>query len=307
MWGELLSLWEKALEVLQIEIDPYIVEAEKMERLMLMTAARNDTKKDQQIEHLERSRAYVREELMLRMKQRDSYAIQMMIAFGGLIGLYYAFEHSSISIPLVLIAAPLISIYFTKLIMYSYNVSNHLGRFMREKIEHRLAILTGFTEDVVEWEQYRKKHLAEITGGVRRWFFLLVNLTICVLIALYSYQVLKDSGNIDITRRYVNLSLSDFEHYPYWLGFLYIFCLPFLFRSEWYEEINKYVLSRNKQESLHDLNNLLKHFNKLIKGWEIEPTDKENKKKYDDFIFAFKKLYEDAEKIDTSNSVNQNY
>jgi len=181
-----------------------------------------EEKKDPYIDHLENTRAQVREELLVRMKQRDTYSVEMIVILGGLVGLTYAIKdqaYNHIIIPLILIITPAMAIYFTKLIMYSYEVSIALGKYMKEVIEPEFAVkfydniqVIHKTEDKVsildklslisqdspkryyeekrkivgevsriEWETYRD---TAIYRGVRKQFFLYV------MMAVYIFDII---------------------------------------------------------------------------------------------------------------------
>ena len=116
------------------------------------------------IAHLESLRADVREEIKKRIEQRDKYSIQLTIALAAIIGFSFARgdQHR------ILIAAPLVSIYFTMLIMYSYQVHKLLAEYLREAIEPALSDLCGTALDL-EWEHYYREHA---TPGIRRTFFI---------------------------------------------------------------------------------------------------------------------------------------
>jgi fatty acid desaturase len=115
------------------------------------------------IAHLETIRQDVRDEVKRRIEQRDKYSIQMTIALGALI----AVSFSTTGLRTVLIAVPLVSIYFTVLILYSYKIHRLLAQYLREEVEPELARLCGTAPDK-EWETYYSKHAVP---GIRRWFF----------------------------------------------------------------------------------------------------------------------------------------
>jgi len=119
------------------------------------------------IDHLERIRLDVRDEIKRRIEQRDRYSIQLTIALATIVAV--AFGPTGFS--KVLIAAPLVSIYFTILILYSYSIHRILARFLRERIEPELARMCG-TSTETEWETYYLT-VANAVPGIRRGFFLI--------------------------------------------------------------------------------------------------------------------------------------
>lgn len=132
------------------------------------------------IEHLEALRKDMRDEIKQRIKQRDQYSIQLTVALAALISIAVTTtttwtnitQISEISIASfahrVLIAAPLISIYFTTLVLYSYRVHKIIANYLREEIEPELAELCG-TPVEKEWEGY---YCANAVPGIRRAFFI---------------------------------------------------------------------------------------------------------------------------------------
>ena len=114
--------------------------------------------------HFETLRHDVRDEVKRRIEQRDKYSIQLSLALAALL----AVSFSTTGLRAVLIAAPLVSIYFTALILYSYRVHHVLAKYLREEIEPELARLCG-TPVNKEWENY---YNTQEIPGIRRQFFL---------------------------------------------------------------------------------------------------------------------------------------
>jgi len=96
--------------------------------------------------HLEKLRDDVRDEIKKRIEQRDKYSIQLTIALGAIVA--FTFRSGSSGSSQALIAAPLVSIYFTVLILYSYRIHKILARYLREEIEPRLAELHEISRDI---------------------------------------------------------------------------------------------------------------------------------------------------------------
>lgn len=135
-------------------------------------------------DHLEALRSDVRDEIKRRIAQRDSYSVQLTVTVGALAGAAFA----RVELERALLAAPLVSIYFTVLILYSYMVHDLLAKYLRETIEPALAEQAG-TEPEDEWEAYYKRHKVP---GIRRTFFLyaLWGVTVLTVVVLY----LRDPG-----------------------------------------------------------------------------------------------------------------
>jgi len=122
-------------------------------------------KRAAQIEHLERLREEARDEIKRRIEQRDKYSIQLTIALGAVVGVAF----SDLRFERVLIVPPLISIYFTVLILYSYRIHAILALYLSSTIEPQLARLCDTKLDW-EWENF---YTAHAVPGIRRGFFLL--------------------------------------------------------------------------------------------------------------------------------------
>ncbi len=133
--------------------------------------------------HFETLRQDVRDEMKRRIEQRDKYSIQLTIALGALVAVSLSTGFGK-----ALVAAPLISVYFTVLILYSYQIHYVLAKYLREEIEPGLAYLYG-TPLEKEWETYYyydyKKNKKREVPGIRRSFFLVALWVIWFLTLLY--------------------------------------------------------------------------------------------------------------------------
>jgi len=147
---------------------------------------------DRAIVHLEKVREDIRDEIKKRIEQRDKYSIQLTIALSTIIAL--AFTKPAYSN--VLIVSPLVSIYFTVLIMYSYEIHRTAARYLRKIIEPELAFLCGTSVDI-EWETYYKKNKVP---GIRHGFFLLMMGIVSILSLAYLWSkntYIKPSADIN--------------------------------------------------------------------------------------------------------------
>ncbi len=89
---------------------------------------------------------------------------------------------------MALVAAPLVSIYFTVLILYSYRVHSVLADYLREQVEPLTANAAG-TPPEVEFETWYR---TRATPGIRRWFFigtLWVLTTLTMTCLLYAERI----------------------------------------------------------------------------------------------------------------------
>ncbi len=148
-------------------------------------------KTERSLQHFQSLRQDIREEMKYRIQQRDTYSIQMTLALGTLVGVAatsVATQTQSTSVASIvnlayraIIAAPLIAIYYTTLILYSYRVHRLLSKYLREVIEPELARLSNVSIDV-EWENWYTKNAVP---GIRKSFFLSSLWLITILSPLY--------------------------------------------------------------------------------------------------------------------------
>lgn len=129
--------------------------------------------------HLETLRSDIRDEVKRRIDQRDRYSIQLTLSLGAIV----AFSFSKDGFRRALIAAPLVSTYFTVLILYSYRIHKLLAKYLREVIEPQLAHASG-TKPGDEWERW---YATQQSPGIRRWFFLLTLWVVAVLTMGYLF------------------------------------------------------------------------------------------------------------------------
>lgn len=138
------------------------------------------------ITHFESIRADIRDEMKKRIEQRDKYSIQLTITLSAIIGIAF----SKPEYRRVLLVAPMLSIYFTILISYSYRIHAVLASYLRDELEPKLAELCG-TERELEWEYYYQHH--EVPG-VRKSFFLITVVVVSVLNFVYLFIVDWNDG-----------------------------------------------------------------------------------------------------------------
>jgi hypothetical protein len=131
------------------------------------------------IAHLEALRQDMRGEIKDRIKQRDTYSIQLTIALAAIAAISVSGGNSAgarLNLQRVLIAAPLVSIYFTTLILYSYRIHGVIAGFLRTQVEPNLAQLCGISPEQ-EWEIYYQRHRVP---GIRKTFFIAALWIICL-------------------------------------------------------------------------------------------------------------------------------
>jgi hypothetical protein len=103
----------------------------------------------EKLPHLEAIREDVRDEVKRRIQQRDQYSMQLTVALGAIaVGAF-----SSNGTPRLFILAPLVVIYFTGLILYSYRIHDMLMSYLQKEIEPEFQALTELPT-AKEWETW---------------------------------------------------------------------------------------------------------------------------------------------------------
>jgi hypothetical protein len=141
----------------------------------------NHSDVDRQILHYQALREDVRTEIKTRIQQRDNFSTQFITALGAIVAVAFAKD----GFEKVILIAPLIVIYYTMQIMYSYRVHDILARYLREEIEPTLTRLCKGNPEH-EWERYYKKNAKP---GIRRKFFIYVMWMVSVGILAYYMNV----------------------------------------------------------------------------------------------------------------------
>jgi hypothetical protein len=118
---------------------------------------------ENKLSHLEALRKDVRDEVKRRIQQRDQYSMQLTVALGAIaIGAF-----SVKGTPRFFVFVPMVSIYFTALILYSYRIHDMLASYLRSEIEPEFESLCNIPVRK-EWETW---YGGRRRPGIRRWFF----------------------------------------------------------------------------------------------------------------------------------------
>jgi hypothetical protein len=120
---------------------------------------------DKRINHYEKLREDVRSEIKLRINQRDNFAFQLITTLGVICSVAFAQEGFN----KVIIVAPMLSMYYTMQILYSYRLHDLLAKYLREILEPQLSKLS-MTNPKHEWESY-SFHEKKTNTGIHRSFF----------------------------------------------------------------------------------------------------------------------------------------
>lgn len=107
---------------------------------------------DTRIGHYEQVREDIRHEMKLRMRQRDGFAAQMVV----LLTLLLAAGIADAGYRQALILVPLLSVFYTLQIMFSYRKHDLLARYLREVLEPDLAKLHRI-DPGREWQSFSSK------------------------------------------------------------------------------------------------------------------------------------------------------
>jgi hypothetical protein len=140
---------------------------------------------DHQLAHMESLREDARDEVKRRIQQRDQYSMQLTVALGAIaVGAF-----SAKGTHMLFLVAPLVSIYFTSLILFSYRIHDVLTTYLRDEIEPEFVALSKFPT-AKEWETWYQNSGLKV--GVRRAFFV-VQMWMVTVISL-GYVWYKECG-----------------------------------------------------------------------------------------------------------------
>ena len=130
--------------------------------------------REERLKYLMQTHNAVRGEIQMRISQRDTFAIQFVVAIGAIFTLgFLDFKYS----PILFFLLPLVTIFYSLQILYSYTIHDRCHRFLCEEIEPELGKLLGYEEferNRIMWESYchiDSKQKAIKTPGIRKGFF----------------------------------------------------------------------------------------------------------------------------------------
>lgn len=135
---------------------------------------------DRAINHYEAIRTSAREEILFRIGQRDSFSNYLAASLGTIVTA--AFLSNNI---MVLLAAPFASVFFTSMIIHSYEIHVSIMTYLRGTIEPELARLCG-TRPEYEWEKY---YTTRKTSGIRRQFYIVSMCLVCSFVPVWLFIV----------------------------------------------------------------------------------------------------------------------
>jgi hypothetical protein len=131
------------------------------------------------------------------------------------VGAIVAFAFSKDGFRMALVAAPLVSIYFTVLILYSYRIHTILADYLREQIEPLAAKAAG-TAAGIEFEIWYQDRA---TPGIRRRFFIgtlwvLTILTMAYLLAAERANHSNEMVLLCLTLVYIASAVAVSRNFP---------------------------------------------------------------------------------------------
>jgi hypothetical protein len=155
----------------------------------------------------------IRSEIRQRIEQRDRYSIQLTISLAAI----YAFAFSDHGSLRMLLAAPVASLYYTVLILYSYAIHDIGARYLRERLEPALSQRTVSNEP--GWENYYSR---QERPGIRRHFFLWSHWTVLLvswLVAIIDAVSRRDDPWVEVVMGCVLVIASAILATPdFWRG-----------------------------------------------------------------------------------------
>lgn len=130
--------------------------------------------KEKQLEYLITTHESVRGEIQMRIGQRDSFAVQFLASGSATLALgWMNFKFA----PFLFFLLPLITLFFSVQILYSYTIHDRCHKFLTEEIEPAIANILQFKSykrDRLMWECYCKDEAKRNTiknPGIRKSFF----------------------------------------------------------------------------------------------------------------------------------------
>lgn len=133
---------------------------------------------EERIRYLEMMRSDLRDEVKQRITQRDNYAVQMVVALGVILVGVLSFNGNTI----FLLFAPLVTLYYTFLILASYRVHRKIGDFFRGHLNPEINRICDIPPEL-DWETFYRSTAKKI-GGMRIVFFSRVVMWVVNLISI---------------------------------------------------------------------------------------------------------------------------
>lgn len=128
-----------------------------------------------------------REEIRQRIRQRDLYVIQMMIAVAGVLVASRLMKQETSDLAWLWLTLPLPFFYYSIMSYHSYLIHKQLARYMSDSLEPKIMdVISKESETYLEYEQFFK---TENSVGVRSWLFMNIPTGIALLVMIYSVLI----------------------------------------------------------------------------------------------------------------------
>jgi D-glycero-D-manno-heptose 1,7-bisphosphate phosphatase len=140
----------------------------------------------------------LRKEVEQRISQRDSFAIQFIVAVGALLSL--GVQNNKFS-PFLVLLIPLITLFYALQIFYSYSIHDSICDFIKNNIEPTLASLMDVAPGQAKeylWEThntFNRKLRSQKAYGIRKGFFKII-IFVMPVVASAIYFLLTLNKNI---------------------------------------------------------------------------------------------------------------
>ncbi len=170
-------------------------------------------RKEKKFEYLLSTNLELRDELKMRIRQRDSFGIQFVIAIGALLSIIMTSD--SDYAPYLVFLIPVVTLFYSTQIMSSYSVHERLSYFIREKIENEIAKEIKEEEHPdLFWENYckydRSIHKVKLPG-IRKSFFVRAMFLVPILsFGIFGSKVIDNVGHIDLIHTIVSVLATLF-------------------------------------------------------------------------------------------------
>ncbi len=124
-----------------------------------------------------------REEIRQRIRQRDLYVIQMMVAVAGVLVASRLSENET-DLAWLWLTIPLPLFYYSIMTYHSYLIHKQLARYMSDSLEPKIMdAISKESETYLEYEQFFK---TENSVGVRKWLFMSIPIGVSLIVMSYS-------------------------------------------------------------------------------------------------------------------------
>lgn len=112
-----------------------------------------------------------RQEIKQRIAQRDSFGIQLIVAFSALLVAGFAYS------PIAFLFLPVVGWFYNLQIEYSYHIHNRLTAFLRGRLAEEMVSSAGFSETDIKdlyWERNCEKYWTKGKTNERRDIFFII-------------------------------------------------------------------------------------------------------------------------------------